>query len=85
MNATTTTHSFTSLKPRQQAFVRFLVDDRGVNNTRIKREDLQIHSTAYGLGSPPAWIVRDETRRTMRAYYEIPEIAEYMNSRTGTA
>ena len=84
MNATTT-HSFTSLKPRQQAFVRFLVDDRGVNNTRIKREDLQIHSTAYGLGSPPAWVVRDESRRSGRAYYEIPEITEYMNSRTGTA
>jgi hypothetical protein len=85
MNATTTTHSFTSLKPRQQAFVRFLVDDRGVINSRIKREDLQIHSTAYGLGSPPAWIVRDESRRTVRAYYEIPEITEYMNSRPGTA
>ena len=69
MNATTTTHSFTSLKPRQQAFVRFLVDDRGVINSRIKREDLQIHSTAYGLGSPPAWIVRDESRRTVRVYY----------------
>lgn len=85
MNATTTTHSFTSLKPRQQAFVRFLVDDRGVNTTSIKREDLQIHSVAYGLGSPPAWIVRDESRRNKRAYYEMPEIAEYMNSRTGTA
>jgi hypothetical protein len=46
---------------------------------------LQIHSVAYGLGSPPAWIVRDETRRTQRAYYEIPEIADYMNSATGTA
>ena len=84
MNATTTTHSFTSLKPRQQAFVRFLVE-QGVTSTSIKREDLQIHSTAYGLGSPPAWIVRDESRRTVRAYYEIPEITEYMNSRTGTA
>lgn len=84
MNATTTTHSFASLKPRQQAFVRFLVE-QGVTSTSIKREDLQIHSTAYGLGSPPAWIVRDESRRSKRAYYEIPEIAEYMNSRTGTA
>lgn len=85
MNATTTTHSFTSLKPRQQAFVRFLVDDRGVNTTTIKREDLQIHSTAYGLGSPPAWIVRDESRRSKRAYYEIFEIADYMNQRQSTA
>ena len=84
MNATTTTHSFASLKPRQQAFVRFLVE-QGVNTPSIKREDLQIHSTAYGLGSPPAWIVRDESRRSKRAYYEIPEITEYMNSRTGTA
>jgi len=84
MNATTTTHSFASLKPRQQAFVRFLVE-QGVTSTSIKREDLQIHSTAYGLGSPPAWIVRDESRRTVRAYYEIPEITEYMNSRPGTA
>ena len=84
MNATTTTHSFTSLKPRQQAFVRFLVE-QGVNHPLIKREDLQIHSVAYGLGSPPAWIVRDESRRSKRAYYEIPEITEYMNSRTGTA
>ena len=83
MNATTT-HSFTSLKPRQQAFVRFLVE-QGVTSTSIKREDLQVHSTAYGLGSPPAWIVRDETRRSKRAYYEIPEIAEYMNSIPGTA
>ena len=84
MNATTTTHSFASLKPRQQAFVRFLVE-QGVTSTSIKREDLQIHSTAYGLGSPPAWIVRDESRRSKRAYYEIPEIAEYMNSNPGTA
>lgn len=84
MNANTTTHSFTSLKPRQQAFVRFLVE-QGVSHPSIKREDLQIHSTAYGLGSPPAWIVRDESRRSKRAYYEIPEITEYMNSRTGTA
>ena len=84
MSANTTTHSFTSLKPRQQAFVLFLVE-QGVTSTSIKREDLQIHSTAYGLGSPPAWIVRDESRRSKRAYYEIPEIAEYMNSRTGTA
>lgn len=83
MNATTT-HSFTSLKPRQQAFVRFLVE-QGVTSTSIKREDLQVHSTAYGLGSPPAWIVRDETRRSKRAYYEVPEIAEYMNSRQDTA
>ena len=83
MNATTT-HSFTSLKPRQQAFVRFLVE-QGVTTNLIKREDLQIHSVAYGLGSPPAWIVRDETRRNKRAYYEIPEIAECMNSVSGTA
>ena len=84
MNATTTTHSFTSLKPRQQAFVRFLVE-QGVNHPLIKREDLQIHSVAYGLGSPPAWIVRDDSRRTKRAYYEIPEIADCMNSDSGTA
>jgi hypothetical protein len=83
MNATTT-HSFTSLKPRQQAFVRFLVE-QGVTTNLIKREDLQIHSVAYGLGSPPAWIVRDETRRSKRAFYEIPEIAECMNSASGTA
>ena len=83
MNATTT-HSFTSLKPRQQAFVRFLVE-QGVTTNLIKREDLQIQSVAYGLGSPPAWIVRDETRRTKRAYYEIPEITECMNSVSGTA
>ena len=85
MNATTTTHSFASLKPRQQAFVRFLVDDKGVTHPTIKREDLQILSTAYGLGSPPAWIVRDESRRSKRAYYEIPEIADYMSQRQGTA
>lgn len=84
MNATTTTHSFTSLKPRQQAFVRFLVE-QGVTSNLIKREDLQIHSVAYGLGSPPAWIVRDETRRSKRAFYEIPEITECMNSASGTA
>ena len=84
MNATTTTHSFTSLKPRQQAFVRFLVE-QGVNHPLIKREDLQIHSVAYGLGSPPAWIVRDDSRRTKRAYYEVPEIADYMNQNQGTA
>ena len=83
MNATTT-HSFTSLKPRQQAFVRFLVE-QGVTTNLIKREDLQIHSVAYGLGSPPAWIVRDETRRTKRAFYESPEITECMNSASGTA
>lgn len=83
MNATTT-HSFVSLKPRQQAFVRFLVE-QGVTTNLIKREDLQIHSVAYGLGSPPAWIVRDETRRSKRAFYEIPEIAECMNSASGTA
>jgi hypothetical protein len=46
---------------------------------------LQIHSVAYGLGSPPAWIVRDESRRSKRAYYEIPEIVDCMNSTTGTA
>lgn len=85
MNATTTTHSFTSLKPRQQAFINFLVNDCGVTSTSIKREDLQIHSVAYGLGSPPAWIVRDESRRSKRAYYEIPEIADYMSQRSGTA
>jgi hypothetical protein len=79
MNATTTTHSFTSLKPRQQAFVRFLVE-QGVTHPLIKREDLQIHSVAYGLGSPPAWIVRDDSRRTKRAYYEVPEIADCMKS-----
>jgi len=84
MNATTTTHSFTSLKPRQQAFVRFLVE-QGVTHPLIKREDLQIHSVAYGLGSPPAWIVRDDSRRTKRAYYEIPEIADCMKSASGTA
>jgi len=84
MNATTTTHSFTSLKPRQQAFVRFLVE-QGVTHPLIKREDLQIHSVAYGLGSPPAWIVRDDSRRTKRAYYEVPEIADYMNQNQGTA
>lgn len=83
MNATTT-RTFASLKPRQQAFVRFL-HEQGVTHHLIKREDLQIHSVAYGLGSPPAWIVRDETRRTQRAYYEIPEIVDYMNSATGTA
>jgi len=84
MNATTTTHSFTSLKPRQQAFVRFLVE-QGVNHPLIKREDLQIHSVAYGLGSPPAWIVRDDSRRTKRAFYEIPEISDCMNQNQGTA
>ena len=84
MNATTTTHSFTSLKPRQQAFVRFLVE-QGVTTTLIKREDLQIHSVAYGLGSPPAWIVRDDSRRNKRAFYEVPEIADCMNSASGTA
>ena len=84
MNATTTTHSFTSLKPRQQAFVRFLIE-QGVTGSLIKREDLQIHSVAYGLGSPPAWIVRDESRRSKRAYYEIPEIVDCMNSNPGTA
>jgi len=84
MNATTTTHSFTSLKPRQQAFVRFLVE-QGVTHPLIKREDLQIHSVAYGLGSPPAWIVRDDSRRTKRAYYEIPEIADCMKSASDAA
>ena len=85
MNATTTnTNTFTLLKPRQQAFVRFLVE-QGVTHPLIKREDLQIHSVAYGLGSPPAWIVRDESRRSKRAYYEIPEIVDCMNSTTGTA
>jgi len=83
MNATTT-HSFTSLKPRQQAFVRFLVE-QGVTSTSIKREDLQTHSAAYGLGSPPAWIVRDDSRRSKRAYYEVPEIADYMKSISGAA
>ena len=84
MNATTNNLTFASLKPRQQAFVRFLVE-QGVTHPLIKREDLQIHSVAYGLGSPPAWIVRDETRRRKRAYYEIPEVEDYMNSTTGTA
>ena len=84
MNATTTTHSFTSLKPRQQAFVRFLVE-QGVTSNLIKREDLQVHSVAYGLGSPPAWIVRDESRRSKRAYYEIPEIEDCIKSNPGTA
>jgi len=84
MNATTTTHSFTSLKPRQQAFVRFLVE-QGVNHPLIKREDLQIHSVAYGLGSPPAWIVRDDSRRTKRAYYEISEITDCMKSASDAA
>jgi hypothetical protein len=59
--------------------------EQGVTTNLIKREDLQIHSVAYGLGSPPAWIVRDETRRSKRAFYEIPEIAECMNSASGTA
>jgi len=79
MDANTTTHSFASLKTRQQAFIKFLHDE-GFTNTLIKREDLQMVAVKYGLGSPPAWLVRDTTRRSKRGYYEIPELAEYIST-----
>jgi hypothetical protein len=79
MNANTTTHSFTSLKTRQQAFIKFLRDE-GFTNTLIKREDLQMVAVKYGLGSPPAWIVRDTSRRSKRGYYESPELADLINN-----
>ena len=83
MNATNVTNSFTSLKPRQQAFVKFLYDE-GFTRTLIKREDLQMVAVKYGLGSPPAWIVRDTSRRSKRGYYGIPELAGYMNQSQDT-
>lgn len=84
MNNATNIHSFASLKPRQQNFVKFLSDE-GFTNTLIKREDLQMVAVKYGLGSPPAWIVRDTSRRSKRGYYEIPELAEIANSLSDTA
>lgn len=80
----TATNNFNSLKTRQQAFIIFL-HDNGIRNTLVKREELQILSVKYGLGSPPAWIVRDLTRRTKRGYYEIPELADYMNQNQDAA
>ena len=79
-NSTTITGSFSSLKPRQQAFV-IAMFDAGVRNPLIKREELQVVAAKYGLGSPPAWIVRDVARRSKRGYYEIPELADYMSQR----
>ena len=80
----TATASFTSLKTRQQAFIIFLYDN-GIRNTLVKREELQMISVKYGLGSPPAWIVRDLSRRTKRGYYEIPELTDYMNQHQDAA
>lgn len=74
----TATNSFTSLKPRQQAFIIAMYEN-GVRNPQVKREELQVVAVKYGLGSPPAWIVRDISRRSKRGYYEIPEISDYMN------
>jgi hypothetical protein len=83
-NVTNSVGSYNSLKPRQQAFVVAMYD-AGVRNPLVKREELQIIAVKYGLGSPPAWIVRDLSRRTNRGYYEIPEIADYISQIQDTA
>ena len=79
-----TTGSYNSLKPRQQAFILALYE-HGLRNPQVKREELQVVAVKYGLGSPPAWIVRDVARRSKRGYYEIPELADYINQHQGVA
>lgn len=70
--------AYDALKPRRQAFVRFLVE-RGSTHPMFCRDELLRHSIDFGLGSPPAWIVRDSARRLNRGMYEIPEITDFIS------
>jgi len=43
------------------------------------RSELRKHAAYGGWSWAPAWIVKDESRRTARGSYSVPELAEYMN------
>jgi hypothetical protein len=43
------------------------------------RSELRKHAAYGGWSWAPAWIVKDESRRTTRGAYSVPELTEYMN------
>ena len=70
-----------ALSRREQVFVEALVDS-GVTRTKITRGDMRDAMNALGLAWPPAWIVKEHDRRAGRGYYDVPEIADVIASRT---
>ena len=47
--------------------------------TEFSRTELRKHAAHGGWSWAPAWIVKDEDRRSDRGTYSVPELAEYMN------
>ena len=61
----------TKLKPKQQAFID-LAKSEGMTNP-MSRDDMKYLRENHGM-SFPAWIMRDDSRRTGRGLYSVPEL-----------
>jgi len=61
----------TKLKPKQQAFID-LAKTVGMTNP-MSRDDMKHLRENHGM-SFPAWIMRDDSRRTGRGLYSVPEL-----------
>ena len=61
----------TKLKPKQQAFID-LAKSEGMTNP-MSRDDMKYLRENHGM-SFPAWIMRDDNRRTGRGLYSVPEL-----------
>jgi hypothetical protein len=63
--------TMTKLKPKQQAFID-LAKSVGMTNP-MSRDDMKHLRENHGM-SFPSWIMRDDSRRTGRGLYSVPEL-----------
>lgn len=70
-------HTLAALSPAQVEFIAHLAVS-GCTKPSYSRGVLRQIALKGGWNWAPAWIVKDETRRDARGFYNVPELTEYL-------
>lgn len=73
---------YSELKPKQQEFIQWLFDDgnHDQDKTMFQRGYLKRVANDNGMAWAPAWIVKDPSRTEERGFYQVPELADFIEN-----
>jgi hypothetical protein len=74
--------TYAELKPNQREFVEWLFDEgnQDKDNIEFKRDYLKRVANDNGMAWAPAWIVKDPSRTEERGFYQVPELADFIEN-----
>jgi len=74
--------TYAELKPNQREFVEWLFDEgnHDPDNIEFKRDYLKRVANDNGMAWAPAWIVKDPSRTEERGFYQVPELADFIEN-----